>query len=331
MLAVEAIACSIDRNGAGDLFAEGTGGGGSPDEGPVGGGSLDQGGVSPVIVSGGGNDAAAVVVERPDAMHMDGTRPGDIVVLAKDSGAVEVGPPPRDAAVDDEKVIPPPVPLQGLLLWLSADQGIVEAAGHVTRWRDRSTRGNDAVQLDTAAQPTSTPAWRSGRPAVQFDGVTQFLQMPPGFSSFPGGLSVFLVGDVANGSACPSFLNLSNGGESDDISLHLEDNQAVGYEVLYGHVISKPFVAPPGEARLIDAIHDVDKSARLYVSGALSIEGSFPLPTDVQREIDDIGRSSYTGCALLEGHIAEVLLYDRALDNGERTTVEGYLKDKWSL
>ena len=52
------------------------------------------------------------------------------------------------------------------------------------------------------------------------------------------------------------------------------------------------------------------------------------LPVQVRRARNDIGRSSYGACGFLQGHIAEIILYRRALEAPERTAIEAYLRAK---
>jgi hypothetical protein len=205
------------------------------------------------------------------------------------------------------------------------------ASGHVARWRDRSGKGNDARQDDTTAQPTVSSSWHNGLPAVKFDGATQFLQLPQVFQSFGQGLSIFVVGDVSNAPLCPSFVQLSNGGETDDISLHIEADNDVGYEVLNDYLVTNPGTALPGQPLWLGVIHKPNEDVAMYVAGSVSLQGTMRLPADVPRAIDDIGRTGYSGCEPLNGHVAELIIYLRALDEGERHLVDAYLKGKWSL
>ena len=45
-----------------------------------------------------------------------------------------------------------------------------DAAGRVSRWADKSDRGNDAAQSEIAAQPQYVPDGIGGRPVVRFGG-----------------------------------------------------------------------------------------------------------------------------------------------------------------
>jgi hypothetical protein len=214
---------------------------------------------------------------------------------------------------------------------LSADVGAVMVDGLVATWRDRSPSHNDASQLTPSYRPSIATNWRAGKPALHFDGMNDFLSLPSGFDHLSDGLSLFVVVDMTGDTACPSFVNLSNGGEIDDISLHREGSDAFGYEVLDQTQVSLANELPLGTPVLLSVDHRPDQQVRLYAGGSLSSEGQMLLPAPVARSRNELARSSYAGCALLDGHIAEILLYARSLDDTERGTVEGYLKTKWEL
>ena len=68
-----------------------------------------------------------------------------------------------------------------------------------------------------------------------------------------------------------------------------------------------------------------------YSDSALSGEMTMDMPRVVTRARNELGRSSYNGCEFLNGNIAEIVLYARALQDSERMNVEGYLRSKWGL
>jgi hypothetical protein len=270
-----------------------------------------------------GNDEAEAAIAKEDARTDEaaGSAPdveagGDVCLPGSGTAGCTLG-------VD--------LPVDGLTIWLSADVGTVMVDGLVATWRDRSASHNDASQLTPSYRPSITSDWRAGRPAVRFDGMNDFLAFPSGFDNLSNGLSLFVVLDMTGDASCPSFINLSNGGEIDDISLHRESSDAFGYEVLDQTQVSLPAELPVGTPVFLAVVHRPDQQVRLYAGGALSSEGTMLLPAPVARARNELARSSYSGCALHDGHIAEILLYARSLDDIERARVDRYLKTKWEL
>jgi len=223
------------------------------------------------------------------------------------------------------------IPSTGLAIWLSADVGVVVTNGHVVRWQDRSGSGYDATQAVLMYQPVLASAWSEGRSSVFFDGIDDFLALSSGLADFSRGLSLFLVGDIVKEATCPSFVHFSNGGEVDDISLHREPSDTFQYEVADQSFLSEPDSLVLGKPALLTVVHRPDQRADLYSNGALSGEIPMVLPAQHSRARNDLARSSYVNCEFLNGHIAEIVLYARSLEDAERVKVEAYLRTKWAL
>ena len=236
---------------------------------------------------------------------------------------------PADTSSPSDAPRTPSVPPNGLVLWLSADEGVVEGGNRVASWRDRSGKVYDASQKQQKLRPTLAPSWRGGLPAVAFDGEA-FLDLPAGFGGVPEGLSIYVVGD-AEGPGCPSFVHFSNGGEAEDISLHLEDNGAFMYEVADQTLLSSTGAAPRGQPLLLGVVHRPATDARLFSGGNAAGNAMMNLPTESNRSQNYVGNTTYALCGPLKGHIAEVIVHRRSLETAERTAMEAYLRAKWSL
>jgi hypothetical protein len=81
--------------------------------------------------------------------------------------------------------------------------------------------------------------------------------------------------------------------------------------------------------RVISAVHDVDGDASLRLDGGQKTSANFELPKLATRTANVIGRSLYVNCGSLHGALAEVLVYQRALDDTERARVETELQTRW--
>lgn len=76
------------------------------------------------------------------------------------------------------------LPGEGLALWLSADNGVTaDSRQGVISWRDSlygdNQSGEDAIQVEESARPQLVPRALAGRPAVRFDGKTDYLLTTP--------------------------------------------------------------------------------------------------------------------------------------------------------
>ena len=61
------------------------------------------------------------------------------------------------------------------MLWLKADEGVEVKGSSVSLWKDLSGNGTDALQEKSASQPTLEKNAVNGLPAVNFDGIDDFM------------------------------------------------------------------------------------------------------------------------------------------------------------
>jgi hypothetical protein len=251
--------------------------------------------------------------------HAD-SAPENDTTPARDSGTVS------DAA-GDGAMLPaemPPVG-DGLLLWLRADVGVTETNGDVSNWADQSGNHLDARQPDPLQQPTWLEAGFLEQPAVIFN-AENFLSLPGGFADFSRGISIFTVATLTDPASCVDFVHLSNGPEIDDIALGRHDGKA-HIEVFNGDLFGQDFSL--GHPHLVSVVQGTDGFVDLRLDGGSSATATLDLPSTGTRLSNVIGRSLYAGCGSVHGPIAEVLVYRRALDDGERTRVETSLQERW--
>src|SRR5262249_48717337 len=125
---------------------------------------------------------------------------------------------------------PPPIPLDGLELWLRADQGVTQSDGSVSIWRDFSGKKRDALQTAVNARPKLRTNALGGKPALVFDGADDYFKVPTIDADFSGGTSIFVVHQQAEIHTCDPYFEASNGSETDDI--HLGDyKNSIVFEV----------------------------------------------------------------------------------------------------
>jgi hypothetical protein len=237
-----------------------------------------------------------------------------------------------EAALADIRTIDVPVPSVGpavtdqLFLWLRGDVGVTELNDGVLSWADSSSNHLDAQQLDPTVEPSWMQRGVASRPAVMFNDPS-FLSLPKGFADFSLGLSMFaitVVTDTTN--ACADLVDLSNGALLDNITLGRKGGRA-HYQVLGSELSGDLFSS--GTAHLISVVHAPGRAVSLRIDTAAPITAVFALPTTTMRMTNVVGRSLYAGCGGLQGGIAELLLYRRALSDFERAQVESYLQDRW--
>ncbi len=207
---------------------------------------------------------------------------------------------------------------QDISLWLKADEGTnttTQGSG-ITSWNDQSGEAQNASGTGDAVYNTN---WASFNPAITFsqdeDPITGNITRSNGTAS-----TVFMVGEHAGSSNV--FYDFGN----------LEQNLSNGN---YAHS-SNNFSLAQNEKFIISA------SDQGSTSGAIVYQNGDELHTYASKArnttwttktytIGDTG-PGFTGTALsLNGHIAELIYYDRQLSVSEQQKVESYLAIKYGI
>jgi len=190
---------------------------------------------------------------------------------------------------------------KGLALWLdAADSASVERAadGAVTRWRDKSGAGRDAV-ADVKLPPRYVESALAGKPALRFTGNAGLTA--PAVRPTAGPAAIFIVAQRTTAQAAV-------GGEWQRV-LSIQapgidrDNQDPGLALI---------LPANGKAEPFGPL------VREVLAGSMSLA---PL---------SIGRTALGAWQGFEGDIAEILVYDRPLFSEEAVrSVLDYLCAKW--
>jgi len=208
----------------------------------------------------------------------------------------------------------------GLKVWLRADVG-APTSGLISRWVDQSGLGNDAVQPTVAAQPQVIANALNGKPVVRFDGSTRVLTLPAVLAGATDAEIVVLTkvnlkapGNWTeiynfNGTVGYYRYDINTNANFDAFggtSGYWSNNPATDAAISQYHIYSTTLSA----GLLVDRYNGL---ARISTSG---ISGSFG-------NIPALG-------ALLDGDLAEVIVYSRALSTSERDGVYQYLAQKYA-
>ena len=207
-----------------------------------------------------------------------------------------------------------PTSIAGCVLWLdgadpNGDGSTV--SGALDTWKDKSGNGNDAVQNDSAKQPSVVSAELNGKSVVTFDGTDDSFS----FSEIADVKTVFWILKEENQT-------------SDGSNLHflLGDSSKYDFHRGSGTLWDSTYVADGiknGVTRVDRADFDglnTDIPADKYVM--VTLLASEDLTASQITKDRDIGRS-------WDGGIAEIIIYNQALSDTDRDSVETYLYNKW--
>jgi hypothetical protein len=238
-----------------------------------------------------------------------------------------------------------------LELWLNADAGaITDAFGRVRQWKDQSENRNDASQPTAASQPLLVfPPVLAGRPVIRFDGMlvaskpgflTQRASIGPYLQGYgqvdvPGALTSFCVHMLAAPSSLENLLwvvgepKIFGEGRGDVIT---DDVMRFSF---WGYDYDADFKVPGGSYRIranrlaagLNSIEMFDRTPastnkfNMHTSGARTFHPGYYIggcdPCD-----KTFGRN-------FNGDIAELIIYQGALDDSDLLAVIDYLQDKY--
>lgn len=237
-----------------------------------------------------------------------------------------------------------------LQLWLKADS-VAQADGTpVGFWMDSSGNTNHATQATVANQPTYLTNAIRGRPALLFDGTSDFLsltnKLDSNYSNLPrlkllSGLTMFAVFRTFSADTTRGFV--SNPAQTiigDDTGAAYVQFGLHGAKAEYNHYVTSWTNYVDGTTLLnhtngmpahsITVTHrSSDGLVNLYADGKLEATATRPYQT-VYTAINRIS-GGYPGADLFDGLIAEVIVYSGELSSADRMAVQDYLNFKYAI
>lgn len=233
-----------------------------------------------------------------------------------------------------------PSSISNLKLWLRADSlsGTTNGTA-IGTWTDASGNGFSVTQATGGAQPLFIPNQINGFPVLRFNGTSSFLQ-----GSFTGGITsktMFAVCKLAT--LTPSGTATAGG----PVTVQSADG-TIFDAIIYNEITAKRWmngsdngvrspstISPTDESSLdtlLMAIRSTTSSYTLYRNTAVLQSTSAYSPPTITAGKFNVGyRHTGGGSPYFYGDIAEVIIYDKALTDSERQTVEAYLVSKYGI
>lgn len=224
-----------------------------------------------------------------------------------------------------------PTALPNLVLWLNAETIAQADSTNVAAWADSSSAGNNASQGTAGRQPTYRTSIFNNRPVVRYDGTADTLANS-GFS-LGASHSIYLVGSTV-GAAANYQRALGK-----ELSMYAGRNNTypAQYASFYGNGAAwNEGAIPTGHGITAEMGTDVlyvltsvnnAGNAKAYLNGQLT-----ETRTDAMTAFVSGGYTVGASSALNQfwtKDICEVLIYDAAHSDAERSLVESYLMDRW--
>lgn len=223
-----------------------------------------------------------------------------------------------------------------LKLWLKADDLSLSNGNPVTNWPDASGNGNDASQGTSTNQPIFQTNVINGLPAVSFDGSNDYLTGTLGTLNAPFTLIIVGYFDHVNQPAgdYDYLINIGSGAANQNVSMSRHASDGTNddkYYVWNGSAVYLGPVLTGQQWLLLSAVHRTSAPRNnLYLNGTSQTVTDYLANINTNGNYS-LGSYSPTGIHYLNGKIAEVIVYDYALNSAERTLVENYLAEKYNL
>lgn len=226
-----------------------------------------------------------------------------------------------------------------LRYWFRADAITgLNSGDPVSLWEDSSTNGFDASQATASFQPIwiSSDARAGGMPVVRFDGTDDRMFAPGTFSTTS--LTIFAVVNYDDYFPGERFaLNLRPTTPLDNAFLRARDiNSQPRFSAGFGSDQVNPVVPEAnGTNRFI--VHTLVNAGGIeqvsYFTNAVLIgTTNHPLSATYTNLLLGAEFHATLGAAnFLDGDIAEIIIFDSALNNVERQTVHEYLFAKYAI
>ena len=245
---------------------------------------------------------------------------------------------------------PLPKRIGGLGLWLDAsnDASLTLNGDTVSEWRDLSGRGRHFTQATAASQPNGVSRTYNGLRVLDFDG-TQFLEGNAATLNLARnvpGLTILMVGKAdSQGADNGRFFNWKVSGGNARVSLFVQGTGVPGEIWLRSRRLDNDAAydaeydagSAVRDANVFTGVIDCEAAeSRLYAGGSLvasNLAMSTPgLSDDTDSEDATLGAriAGAVPAGLLNGFIAEMIVYPRVLSDLERSELEQYLIAKWN-
>jgi hypothetical protein len=239
----------------------------------------------------------------------------------------------------------------GMVLWLKSDTGVTaSASGAVSAWADQSPNANNAgPRTDGPPEelPLLVPNAANTKPVIRFDGVDDVLQIANSSTLQPGAgdWTVFFVGKRLGGSrgdfpqiigSRPWVAGLDKGwsvsmNDSGVPASHYADGAA-------GHDVPAVLAATALSTSAFE-LWQVEENrgtrqTSFYRNGDADRISNTAMPPNAIDQADPIFIGREVGGAnnrRANIDLAEIIIYNRALNETERNSVSKYLSDRYNL
>lgn len=242
-----------------------------------------------------------------------------------------------------------PKNIDGLKLWLHPDSGMVKSDGLVETWEDESGNGYDFTQEKDSNKPRIVKGGANGKDVLRFDGEDDRL-IRRDTLGIPNnsGRTFIVVCRLSDLKARSPYLTQgrfnATGSESNSYGLEANTFRTAG-ERFGLYLISSAKDSKRGTNTMYNlhilstsdfsSLSAIENSTTYYINGENVPFNSTPGGIrNKQFKGDSTAIGSFpqsSPSTVMHGDIAEICVYNRALKENERTSLEEHLQTKYQL
>lgn len=215
-----------------------------------------------------------------------------------------------------------PSSITGLAAWYDASNAasITASSGAVSQWNDLSGNARHLTQASGANQPTTGTRTQNSLNVIDFDGSNDFLSAASNWTSGFTAATTFIVKRIDTNPGGVGLWQI--GAASNDAFVPFTDSNI--YETFGTSTRRNWLSATPIAAAHSYTVVAASADFRAYVNGT----------ADFSSGTNTVGFSATpvlcaTSLTVMDGWVAEWLVYNSALGTTDRQNVEGYLRTKW--
>ena len=220
-------------------------------------------------------------------------------------------------------------------LWLRGDAGTSSSVNlvKINKWRDQSGNGNNFNQIVVGPQPVFIASGLNGKPIVRFDGLDDKLISNDFLTS--DNLSIFLV--------TSNFAAIQNP-QATILDLNQQSLPRANWSIEQN--------GPASNFRFLYTDNTgVDNASSNFLLSGSNVTAIIKLATDVEVDQNGVAATNTTSNAIINkisrafglggvvlndarnlgGDIAEVIVFNTAVNSAQKIIVENYLSSKYSL
>ena len=216
-------------------------------------------------------------------------------------------------------------------LWLKADTGVIKDASNlVSEWDDQSGNNFNVIQATGSKQPLFADNTLNGKPSVKFDGIDDYLQTPGQVNLLNGGdISLFVV--VKPGAMQNTYADIIDYTHATNVNMVMQQDYTWTNQFYFQGNNRQQL--DPNNFMIFSSVFKNGVSAFSYLNGSNQKGGALSAATTyIEPNYVTIGnKSNQAFPRQFNGDIVEIIVYNTALSDSDRSAVESYLISKYAI